>query len=212
MQTYLASCAEADMVVSGYVSVGAWELECQRMLVKLAVPTSGLSVLEIGYGLGLASTAIQTGCSPALHVTVEANPAVACGALGRRIGNEILIVSRWQSIFRHLAVGTFDSIVFDPDPEVPADISWNSSDVANWALPGITSLSPLLRPGGRFGCLDFTNQLLLTSDFSARANELGLAVDSAQVPISPPNDCKYARPGYATVVVATKRLTVEGGQ
>jgi len=191
-------------VLSGHVSVGAWELECQRALVELTVPTSGLAVLEIGYGLGMASVAIQTEHAPTVHITVEANRTVAGNALRRSVGNEILLVAKWQSIAGLLARSTFDSVIFDPDPEIPADISWTASDVVAWALLGMTSLSPLLRPGGRFGFVDFTNQVLLIDEFSARAAKLGMVVESVQIPISPPTDCKYARPGDATVIVAVK--------
>lgn len=196
---------DESLILSGHVSVGAWEESCQKALVEITVPAPGLKVLEIGYGLGMASRALSGARFPALHVIVERDAGIAGDALrSGAIGSATLLVSDWVTAAHTLRQGTFDAIVFDADPEVAADISWKVADVCRWALPAMRGLSPLLKPGGRMGFLDFTSELRSNNEFVEAMLRSGLTLEHYQVPIWPPPSCRYARPGNASIMVIVK--------
>lgn len=189
------------LILDGHISVGHWESECQELLVRATVECSRARVLEVGYGLGMASAAISR-ANPRHHVLIESNPTLAhqCQMRhGIRLP-EAVICSTWQRIATILRPESFDAIVFDSDPDAPADLGWETPQVLNWVLPAIRELSPLLDKTGRFGFIDFTGTVFGSPLFKSVTSEHCMLASVHPIRIDPPIDCRYASPGECHIV------------
>ncbi|MCJ1368513.1 Arginine N-methyltransferase 2 [Acarospora aff. strigata] len=95
----------------------AWETSIMKRTAELLVPQEGLRVLNIGHGLGIIDTFIQSK-SPTTHHIVEAHPAVLAhlNRTGWHDKSSVTIHDRkWQDVLPKLIEeGTmFDAIYFD---------------------------------------------------------------------------------------------------
>ena len=166
----------------------AWEREYMMACVAALDVAPSDRVLEIGFGLGYSSTAIQSR-APAQHVIIECSPAVLCRASSWASGRSgvTIVAARWQDAVATL--GTFDCVFFDdfPMPDEDADGASRPSESRWRAL--LTSLIPLhVKQGAR------------VSGYCASASALG---PSAKLPRScsvslrafdgapPPPHCPY---------------------
>ncbi|EGB02494.1 putative Guanidinoacetate N-methyltransferase [Aureococcus anophagefferens] len=122
-----ADAGNASLIIDGAVVMDTQEA---AYMVDLAGNLAGAaSVLEIGYGLGLAAAAIQrlgavddgagNGRDVEEHVIVEANAAVLrallASDLGARSGVKALL-GFWQEVVPLLRAESFDAVFFDPFP------------------------------------------------------------------------------------------------
>ena len=170
----------------------AWEREYMMACVAALEVAPTDRVLEIGFGLGYSSTAIQSR-APAQHVIIECSPAVLCRAESWASGRAgvTIVAARWQDAVPEL--GSFDCVFFDDFPmpdhgdgdaydgaSRPSESRWRSL---------LTSLIPLhVKQGAR------------VSGYCASASALG---PSAKLPRScsvslrafegapPPPHCPY---------------------
>lgn len=185
----------------GACSVGFWEADIQRVLVDSVIRSTGQRVLEVGFGLGLAHAQLQS-WRPQIHIVVEADldvkPAIGQSACTMWSG------LRWQQAVDRLPDAYFEGIVFDPDPERPADLGWTPERVREWAWSGISHLSQKLALGGHFGFLDFTGKALDDAEFNASVIGIGCSARRVRVFVDPPQSCKYATRGWAEVVVVKR--------
>jgi protein arginine N-methyltransferase 2 len=95
----------------------AWETEIMQRTVDLLIPRTGLSVLNIGHGMGIIDGFFQDK-SPALHHIIEAHPTIL--AQMRKNGWDqkrgvTIHEGRWQDIVPKLIENgiLFDAIYFD---------------------------------------------------------------------------------------------------
>jgi|GEM_PF-4422124 len=197
----ITQVTEKGLLRNGFISVGYWERPIQETLVEEVVWRKGLNVLEIGYGLGMAASAIRRSKSPAKHIIFEADPIVA-----NRVQNEIagadlaLVVQRWQSADDYLGAILFDALVFDSDPEIPADLQWEVDDIFEWIKPPLVFLRRYLAKTARLGFIDFSNRISRHDPFIELANHLGATIHEKKCSAIPYPDCLYSETGDSTVV------------
>jgi len=152
----------------GGVMMG-WEKPLMRRHAEVIAPTPGLSVMNVGFGLGLIDGFLQER-QPAKHTIVEAHPDVYA-EMGRRgwldkPGVNVLGPARWQDqIEGMIAAGPFDGIFFDTYAEMYGDLQ-----------EFFKLLPQILKPGG---VLSFFNGLsdknMYAQAISCRCAQLDLA-------------------------------------
>jgi protein arginine N-methyltransferase 2 len=101
-----------------------WEAPIMEKTAKILCPKEGLSVLNIGFGLGLMDEALQK-YKPAHHTIVEAHPDVYKHMLelgwDKRPGVRILF-GRWQDVLDQIKDRLYDGIYFDTFGEYYDDL------------------------------------------------------------------------------------------
>ncbi|OLL24863.1 Protein arginine N-methyltransferase 2 [Neolecta irregularis DAH-3] len=102
----------------------SWETEIMRQTAEVLLPRKGLSVLNIGFGLGIVDGFFQEK-KPRKHVIVEAHPDVLHEMRSRgwyeKEGVQI-IEGRWQDFCEDLPVEAFDAVYYDCFAESYADL------------------------------------------------------------------------------------------
>ena len=103
----------------------SWERDIMNQTARKLLPTPGLRVLNIGHGMGIVDSALQS-LSPSCHYIVEAHPAVVDEM--RRTGwldkpGVHVRQGRWQDVLPALCTEgvTFDAIYYDTFAESYAD-------------------------------------------------------------------------------------------
>ena len=192
---------EKGLLHNGFVSVGFWERPIQETLVEQVVWKKGLNVLEIGYGLGMAANAIQKLRHPAQHIIFEADQIVADRSQKEMAWSDhVLVVQRWQTPGDYLGAMLFDALVFDSDPEIPADLRWEVDDIFEWIKPPLMLLRRHLAKTARFGFIDFSNRISRHDPFIELANHLGATIHEKKCSAIPYSGCQYSETGDSTVV------------
>jgi len=101
-----------------------WEAPIMERTAKILCPKEGLSVLNVGFGLGLMDEALQK-YKPAHHTIVEAHPDVYKHMLelgwDERPGVRILF-GRWQDVLDQMKDRLYDGIYFDTFGEYYDDL------------------------------------------------------------------------------------------
>mmetsp|Transcript_3908 Transcript_3908/g.7890 ORF Transcript_3908/g.7890 Transcript_3908/m.7890 type:complete len:562 (+) Transcript_3908:80-1765(+) len=126
---------------TGSAIMMGWEAPLMDRHAQVLLPSAGLDVLNIGFGLGLIDGFFQQR-APRSHTIVEAHPDVLkemqrCGWHDRP-GVKIH-AGRWQDIVKHLPARSLDAIFIDTWRETYIDVN---------AM--FKQLPRLLRQGGRF--------------------------------------------------------------
>lgn len=136
-------CFESGRLLdsTGSAIMMGWEAPLMDWHAQVLLPSNGLDVLNIGFGLGLVDGFFQQH-APRSHAIVEAHPDVLkemqrCGWHDRP-GVKIH-AGRWQDIVKHLPAQSFDAIFIDTWRETYVDVN---------AM--FRQLPRLLRQGGRF--------------------------------------------------------------
>ena len=99
-----------------------WERSLMQKHADVIAPTENLSILNIGFGLGIIDSIIQTK-KPTRHIIVEAHPDVYAQMIkdgwNKKPGVEIFF-QRWQDCIQDL--GVFDGVFFDTFGEFYQDL------------------------------------------------------------------------------------------
>jgi guanidinoacetate N-methyltransferase len=108
-----------SLKIAGYDVMEAWERPYMERLATIAASNGG-TVLEVGYGMGIAAAALQA-CNVDSHVVIECHPDVMahCVVTHRAAlasGSMHLMTGYWQDVAPMLAAGSFDGILFDTYP------------------------------------------------------------------------------------------------
>ncbi len=123
----------------------SWETPIMHRTATLLLPTPNLRILNVGHGLGIFDTAVQTH-SPSSHHIIEAHPSVLSQMRSNNWAskpNLTIHEGRWQDIVPQLLLDgkTFDAIYFDTFAESYSEL-WHF--FSEWVVG-------LLAEGGRFG-------------------------------------------------------------
>src|SRR3989338_878813 len=108
-----------QLIIADLQVMQKWEKEYMKMLVEIATK-NGNSILEVGYGMGIAASFIQK-TKIKKHTIIEAHPLVYQHAK-KMLQSEIkrkkieLLNGFWQDIVKTLKDESFDGILFDTFP------------------------------------------------------------------------------------------------
>jgi hypothetical protein len=200
----LPACRSHDSLLIGDMPiVESWEEDLQHSLVS-GVVAPGDRVVEIGYGLGFASTQILA-LNPAEYLILEAHPFVydlARQRLGEN-SNTIIVQDFWQNVCPPEIHNRFQALIYDPYP-VCANQPFDGSLAMTFDL--FLEFVPHARrwvlPGGRWGFLDFSCEIADNPRFRRIVGESDFAVSvySEQLPVV---HASYARESHTHIVVLT---------
>ena len=113
-------------------------------------------VLEIGYGLGLASSAIERK-RPSLHTIVEANEILTLTARNK-MRNAKVICGFWEDIVG-ARLGSYDSVIFDACSSLTSE-QGSAVDLAiKHLIPVWQVLLPRMKSGTKIGAIVPTGNL-----------------------------------------------------
>lgn len=146
--------------VGSKTSVGNWEAPIQEKMADLAISSKAdPAVLEVGFGLGLATAALHK--QPiGSHLIIEGHPGIASDSIKILHENSVrLVFGLWQEVLPYLRSRSFDAVIFDPDgfndPKFDGGVPAMLRLVGN----GLVHSAYLLRQHGSFifwdasGCL-----------------------------------------------------------
>jgi guanidinoacetate N-methyltransferase len=193
-----------SLEIDGHRVMEDWELDYMKRLSAVATGNGG-AVLEVGYGLGLSSRAIQAERIRS-HTIIECHPDVLARCLtDNRVafeqGTIHLYSGFWHDTTPSLASGQFDGILFDTYPiearERIGPHMWFFKEAFR-----------LLKRGGVLtyysneaeGFSELHMQMLLEAGFER--DDIGFELCR----VRPPEDCEYWR--SSTIVVPIVRKAV----
>jgi guanidinoacetate N-methyltransferase len=108
-----------NLKISQYHVMADWERPYMERLAAIAASKGG-TVLEVGYGMGIAASALQAHNIDS-HVVIECHPDVIarCVVAHRSalaVGSMHLMTGYWQDVTPLLAAASIDGILFDTYP------------------------------------------------------------------------------------------------
>jgi amino acid adenylation domain-containing protein len=204
LQAGAAAYGGGQLLVEGQQVMQDWELPLMDAMAAIAAESHG-DVLEVGFGMGIAATAIQRR-GVRSHTVVECNDEVVAeferwkaGYPGRDIR---LVRGRWQDAVAEL--GPFDAVLFDTYPLTEGEYAEAVVEAITFAEAFVPVAAALLRPGGVFTY--YTNEI---DSFSRRHQRLlfrhfqSLTLRVVRS-LLPPADCQYWWADSMAVVQAVR--------
>jgi guanidinoacetate N-methyltransferase len=181
-----------------------WEAPYMERLAEIATRAAGerLTVLEIGFGLGLSAGYIAANQRVERHTIIEANRDVAGrarGFAGGWDGRVTVLEGLWEEVIDQVPDGSCDGILFDAYP-------LDESEVQNQVHFARTAHRKL-RAGGYFtyfsdeasGFRPEHIKALIAAGFSEQD------ISHEIVPVSPPPDCQYWKSDTIMAPIVVKR-------
>jgi guanidinoacetate N-methyltransferase len=195
--------SEHSLLIERQQVMQYWERPLMARMAR-GVCKAGASILEIGYGLGISASEIQS-MRPRRHVIVEANPAVA--ELARRWRADLkadieIVESRWENV--DFGQETFDGVLFDAYPSDEEEVQTNLSQGKKAAEKFFPMAEKLTAEGGKFTFYSGSEiglPLRLQDELFLRFGALHLERVSG---LMPPEDCNYWINSEMVVVFAEK--------
>jgi ornithine decarboxylase len=167
-----------------------WERGYMRALAQVATADGG-TVLELGYGLGLSTSVIQSAPTLDRHVIIECHPDVVAKCLSEwreAIASQRLqlLVGLWQEVTPLLADASFDGILFDTYPLAQEEIHQNHFSF-------FAEAHRLLKPGG---VLTYYSDEVdsPSNEHLCQLIDAGFSLDNiggTLVDVQPPQNCEY---------------------
>lgn len=112
---YKAKFTKDSLVIAGHSIMESWETPYMKMLASI-VTRNGGTILEVGYGLGLACNFIEKNSRVRSHSIVEFHPDVMEKCRGNGFKKINLLEGFWEDILPKLESESFDGILFDIYP------------------------------------------------------------------------------------------------
>lgn len=198
-------CDVKELLIGGHQVMQAWQDQLMKRMAELVTAAHG-DVLEIGFGLGIASQHIQRS-GVRSHTIIEAHPAVLerLDDWRRRQARSDIVVlrGRWEEIIDNLE--SYDAIFFDPYPMTQAEFVRHWREGATYAAHFFPVAARHLRPAGVLTY--FSNEI----DTMSRRHQRALLEHFESIQISvvknlkPPPDCQYWWTDSMVVVKATTK-------
>ncbi|MDR5790299.1 hypothetical protein P9281_27515 [Caballeronia sp. LP003] len=197
------SSSLTELQVGSRTSVEGWEAALQRFMVQKAV-CRGDRVLEVGYGLGMASAAIRSS-APREHWIIEPY----AGVFGLSLTDVLdhvsgILMSRWQELIPLWRDETIDSIIYDADPEHCDSFTGSVEDTFIFARDFVVAAQKILTKNGRIAFIDFSAELQTFKPFLGLLEQNGLRCACHAHFIEPPLGCAYAKTGNSQIVLVSR--------
>ncbi len=202
---------DGKLTILGHPVMQQWEDTFMLELARAAAKSGG-TVLEVGFGMGIASGHLAA-LGVDEHVVVEANRDVYLHLLdfaARSAHRVIPIFGSWKTVLPVLAEAHFDGILYDTYPNSHDEMHTHQFDFAQGAIR-------TLRPGGVLTYCNLTSWGNLRTEYdcdvmfnktqapylrSAGFSDIGCEV----VAVDPPEDCAYYSFKEAIVPFAIKGM------
>jgi SAM-dependent methyltransferase len=169
----------------------------------------GGDVLEVGYGLGMASRAIRE-LKPELHWIIERYAEVlTLNSSYQESALSGIVIAKWEIALPLLRDSSFDVLLFDPDPPAPESYDGSVAAAFTFIAPALSEATRILRPNGIAGFIDFSAMLVAYQPFQQLIRSLPLVAASIAVPTDAPPNCRYAPHAEAHVVSLTKSAVTD---
>lgn len=122
---------DETLIIAGHIVMDSWQAGYMRVLAEIVTRNNG-SILEIGFGLGLASRFVQKNGHVKNHVIIECHPDVTrkCREIYKKeieCGKIKLYEDFWENVTFQFPSDSFDGILFDPYPLSEKEIKKNIS-------------------------------------------------------------------------------------
>lgn len=173
------------LTIEGHPVMEDWEAEYMRELADIATQAGG-TVLEIGFGMGIAAGYIQAH-DIREHIIIEANRQVhdhaAAFARSARVRTRALL-GMWESITPLLPDASITGILFDTYPLTEADIHRN-----HFAF--FPEAYRLLVPGGVFTYYSDESEDFSKTHREALTDTGFRHIDKRVCAVAPPASCLY---------------------
>jgi guanidinoacetate N-methyltransferase len=185
--------------IMGHPVMEAWETPYMHRLAEIATSKGG-KVLELGFGMAISATAIQSHPITEHHICEANNQQVKraheWAAKTAKSKVEVLHGFSWD-VTPKLADGTYDGILYDTYP-------LKDGAACKHHLDFISEAARLLKPGGIFTY--FCNEDVDISAEERKALEdAGFDVTTEQCPVPTPEDCEYWRAKTIVAPTCVKR-------
>ena len=164
---------KGTLEICGLPVMERWQTEYMSALANVASKNKG-RVLEIGFGLGLASNFIQNNDVDE-HVIIEANTDIFRNLVDFKnssSGKIVPICGKWQDACSLLAPRSFDGILYDAIP-------MNQTELHTRQFDFLKQASKLLKDDGVFTYCNVTSWGHLMAEYSD-ASEL---FEATQIPL-----------------------------
>lgn len=191
----------SQLLIGGLVAMSSWEKPYMKRLAEIAALNGG-KILEIGFGMGLASNFIEHH-KIVSHTIIEPHPDVVKKAvewknLQKHPERIKIIKGFWQDVAGDFKDGEFDGILFDTYPMTEKEIHRNH-------FPFLKYAHRLLKKGG---ILTYYSDEV--KDFSGEhlsvLKKAGFSSIKAYVcRVKPPKNCEYWE--HKTIVAPEIRKT-----
>ncbi|MFZ2864412.1 MAG: hypothetical protein WA440_06640 [Ignavibacteriaceae bacterium] len=191
------------LIINDNVSVESWERSIQIKLVETIVKPTDV-VIELGYGLGMASDAIQK-ISPREYWIVEKHYEILAQILKKELKHINFIISSWQKVLPIIQESSFDSIIYDADPNKITSFDGSAIATMEFILPVFPYIRKILKTDGRLGFIDFSGILHTYPDFLKKIEEYDLDFEKIAISVCPSPDCTYAQKGIGNIIKIIKK-------
>jgi guanidinoacetate N-methyltransferase len=199
-----AKYGDTDLVIDGQQVMQDWERPYMEAMARVVTETHG-DVLEIGFGMGISATYIQT-MGVRSYTVIECNEDVRKkfeSWKSRYPGRDIrLAFGKWQDVIDTL--GLFDGIFFDAYPLSEQEFNKYVIEDVTFAQHFFEPAARHLKQGGIFTY--YSNEIDSVSRRHQRAllKHFTSATFSVCHPLFPPKDCNYWWADSMVVVKAIK--------
>ena len=117
---FTAIFTKNSLIIAGHSVMESWETNYMKMLASIVTKNGG-NILEVGFGLGIATHFIRQYHTVKNHVIVEFHPDIIknCKKIYSseiKSGKIKLLKGFWEGIVQKLTDETFDGILFDTYP------------------------------------------------------------------------------------------------
>ncbi|MCD4741598.1 MAG: hypothetical protein K8R67_03805 [Desulfobacteraceae bacterium] len=186
------------------LQVSEWEKPFQKKLAQICLNKKEGNILEIGYGLGMASNILAASNIIKSYSLIEAHPQIFSTALNTigEVANFTGYYSFWEVVVTKMSPKCFDSILFDaylPLFDNKADSEYKSSTIKKYLLESLPHFSRILSKEGILVFVDVTNdiefsakELLSTNFHKLKKKKVGVVI---------PDRCpNYCNDDYVTLI------------
>ncbi len=205
-----ADLTQDSLQIFGHPVMERWETPFMEQLAKVATEKGG-RILEVGFGLGISATAIQTHSIKEHHI-IEANEEVYKSLVEFAKNSEKLVqpyLGTWETVVSHFPDHFFEGILYDAYP-----LTDKEQHVHHFNF--LREAKRILKPDGVMTYCNLTSWGRLMTHY----NSVSEMISTTQIPsieecgfstpswdifnVNPDASCQYYQQNQAPVIRITK--------